>query len=80
MKLDVHIKTTYANSNLDIFELTISTSEPTTKLITKKLLIFKYYQVDPRAIKCLFQWWRKQEAMFFTLDFLTFQILRIVES
>jgi hypothetical protein len=74
------MKTTYANSNLDIFELTTSTSEPTTKLITRKLLIFKYYQVDPRVIKCPLQWREKHEAMFSTIDFLTFQILRIVES
>jgi hypothetical protein len=71
---------TSANSNLNIFELTLNTNEPTTKLITRKLLIFKYYQVDYRVIKCPFQWWRKHEAMFSTIDFLTHQILKIVES
>jgi hypothetical protein len=69
-----------ANSNVNIFELTPSTNEPTTKLITKKLLIFKYYQVDSKVIKCPFQWWEKHEAMFSIIDFLTRQILRIVES
>jgi len=54
LKLDMHIKITYANSNLDILKLITSTSEPRTKLITRKLLIFKYYQVDPKVISVLF--------------------------
>jgi hypothetical protein len=31
------------DNNLDIFEMTTNTSEPTTKLINKKLLIFMHY-------------------------------------
>jgi len=34
------------NKSLDIFEMTANTSEPTTKLINRDLLIFKRYQVD----------------------------------
>ncbi len=64
-----------ANSNLNIFELTPSTNEPTTKLKTKKIV-----DLDSRVIKCPFQWWRKHEAMFSTIDFLTRQILKIIES
>ncbi len=38
--------------SLDIFETTTNTSEPTTKLVNKKLLIFRRYQVDVKNIKC----------------------------
>jgi hypothetical protein len=40
------------DSNLDIFEMTVSTSEPTTKLINRELLIFRHYQVDVKDMKC----------------------------
>jgi hypothetical protein len=57
------------DSNLDIFKMTISTSEPTTKLINRKLLIFKRYQVDVKDMKCPLEWWEKHENMFpFVLD------------
>jgi len=42
--------------SLDIFEMTTNTSEPTTKLINKELLILRHYQVDVKDIKCLLQW------------------------
>jgi len=38
--------------NLDIFEMEANTSEPTTKLVNRKLLIFKRYQLDVKDIKC----------------------------
>jgi len=38
--------------NLDIFEMAANTSEPTTKLVNRKLLIFKRYQLDVKDIKC----------------------------
>ncbi len=38
--------------SLDIFEMTINTSEPIIELINRKLLIFKCYQVDVKNIKC----------------------------
>jgi len=38
--------------NLDIFEMTTNTSEPTTELVNRELLIFKHYQVDVKDIKC----------------------------
>jgi len=38
--------------NLDIFEMATNTSEPTTKLVNRKLLIFKRYQLDVKDIKC----------------------------
>jgi hypothetical protein len=50
--------------NLDIFEMTTNISEPTMKLINKKvLLIFKCYQVDVKDIKCPLQRWEKHESM-----------------
>jgi hypothetical protein len=65
---------------LDIFEQTISTSEPTKELVKRELLIFKRYQLDVKDIKCLVQWWQKHEAMFPTIRFLAQQILGIVGS
>jgi len=55
------------------FKQTPSTNELMTKLVTKELLIFKCFQVDLKEIKWSFQWWGKQEAMFY-------QILGIVGS
>jgi hypothetical protein len=49
-------------------------------LSRKKLLIFKYYQIDPKEIKSPFQWWGKDEAMFPIVCFLAYQILGIVGS
>jgi len=57
--------------NLDIFQQIASISELTKELVTRKLFIFKCYQVDPKDIKC-------QEAMFLAISFLTNQILSIV--
>jgi hypothetical protein len=39
------------DNNLDIFEMTTSKSEPTTKLINKELLIFKHYEMVVKDIK-----------------------------
>jgi hypothetical protein len=47
--------------NLDIFEMIASINELTTKLVDKKLLIFKCYQVDVKDIKCPLQWWEKHK-------------------
>jgi hypothetical protein len=66
--------------NLDIFEQTPSKSESTTKLVTKKMLIFKYYQMDSNKFKCPFQWWAKHETMFPSVGFLAHQILWIIGS
>jgi hypothetical protein len=57
------------DNNLNIFEMTTSKSEPTTKLINKKLLIFKRYEEDVKDIKCPFLWWEKHENMFPTIGF-----------
>jgi energy-converting hydrogenase A subunit M len=38
--------------NLDIFDMIANTSEPTTKLVNRELLIFKRYQLDVKDIKC----------------------------
>jgi hypothetical protein len=64
--------------NLDIFELITSTSEPTTELVNKKLLIFKHYQMDDKDIKCPLQWWEKHESMFPIVGFYARQSLGIV--
>jgi hypothetical protein len=47
--------------SLDIFEMTTSTSYPTTKLVNRELLIFKRYQMDVEDIKCPLQWWERHE-------------------
>jgi len=36
--------------------------------------------MDPKNIKCLFQWWGKHETMFLIIGFLVRQILGIVRS
>ncbi len=66
------------DSNLDIFEMTTNTSEPTMKLINKELLIFKRYQVNVENIKSPPQWWEKWKNMFPTIGFCARQILEIV--
>jgi energy-converting hydrogenase A subunit M len=38
--------------SLDIFDMITNISEPSMKLINRKLLIFKRYQVDVKDIKC----------------------------
>jgi len=68
------------NFNLNFFEQAFSTSDQQKNLSLKKLLIFKYYQIDPKEIKCPFQWWGKDEAMFPIVCFLACQILGIVGS
>jgi hypothetical protein len=50
--------------SLDIFERTTNTNEPTTKLVNRKLLIFRHYQVDVKDIKCPLQWWEKMRPCF----------------
>jgi len=42
--------------NLDIFQWTTSTSEPSKELVTNESLIFRNYQVDLKDIKCPLQW------------------------
>jgi hypothetical protein len=56
--------------SLHIFQQIAATSEPTKELVTRDLLIFRHYQMDPKDIKCLFQWQGKYEAMFPTIGFL----------
>jgi len=61
----------FFSHSLDIFEQTTSTSEPAKKLVKRKLLVFRKYQLDVKDIKCFLQWWQKQEIMFPTFGFLT---------
>jgi len=58
------------DKNLDNFEMTISTNEPTTELVNKELLIFKHIQMNIKNIKCALQWWGKHENMFPIVGFL----------
>ncbi len=60
----------YEDSSMDIFEMTTNTSEPMVELVNKKLLIIRRFQLDPKEIKCLLQWWQKRESMFPTIGFL----------
>jgi hypothetical protein len=52
-------QTIYEDRSLDIFQQTTSISEPTKELVVRELLIFRHYQVDPKDIMCVLQWWGK---------------------
>ncbi len=39
-------------------------------LLKRSLLIFRWYQLDVKDIKCPLQWWKKHETMFFIVGFL----------
>jgi len=39
-------------SSLDIFEMSIGTTEPTKKAVNKDLMMFKRFKVDVKDIKC----------------------------
>jgi hypothetical protein len=54
------------------------TNEPKKKLVKRALLIFKWFQVNGKDIKCLFQ--KKHETMFPIVAIYAYQILKIVES
>jgi hypothetical protein len=51
--VDQIIDEDYSSEN---FQQITSTREPTKELVTKELLIFRHYQMDPKNIKCFFQW------------------------
>jgi hypothetical protein len=68
------------DKNLDIFEMTTNTSEPTIELVNRELLIFRRYLMNVKYIKCRLQWWEKHENMFLTVGFCVRQILGIVGS
>jgi hypothetical protein len=44
--------------------MTTNTSELAMELDNKKLLIFRFYQVDVENIKCPLQWWEKMRTCF----------------
>jgi hypothetical protein len=46
-------------SSLDIFEMSVRTSEPTKEVVNKELLMFKRFQVDVKDIKCPLERWAK---------------------
>jgi hypothetical protein len=68
------------NCSMDLFQQIASTSKPAKEHVTKELLIFKRYQMDPKNIRYHLQWWRKYEAMFPIIGFLAHQILNIIRS
>ncbi len=70
----------YEDNNLDIIEMIVNTSELMTKLVSRKLLIFRRFQVDFKEIKCPLQWWKKHESLFPIVGFFAQQILEIVGS
>jgi hypothetical protein len=43
---------TNEESSLDIFEMSVETSERTKEVVNKELLMFKRFQVDVKEIKC----------------------------
>jgi hypothetical protein len=42
--------------NLNIFQHIVSISEPSKEFVTRELLIYKRYRVDPKDVKCPLQW------------------------
>jgi hypothetical protein len=54
--------------NLDIFEIITRKNELTKEYVKWKPLIFKWYQMDVKNIKCPLQCWEKHEAMRFMRD------------
>jgi len=46
-------------SNLDIFEMSTWTNEPTKDVLNEELLIFRRFQVDVKDIECPLEWWAK---------------------
>ncbi len=69
-----------ANCNFDNFETIEITSEPSKKIVKRKLLIFKCYQVNVKEITCLLRWWEKYEMLFLIVGFLIWKILGILGS
>jgi hypothetical protein len=69
-----------ADCSFDIFEMVEITSEPSKKIVKRKLLIFNCYQVNVKEITCRLRWWGKYEMLFLTIGFLVWQILGIVSS
>jgi hypothetical protein len=57
------------NCGSNIFEQIASTNELMKKLVGRKLLIFKRYQVHIKNIKCPLQWREKHKSIFLIIDF-----------
>lgn len=66
-----------ANCNLDIFEMTIETNEPSKNIVKRQFLIFKRYQVDANEITCPLEWWERQAVMFPIVGFLAWNFLKL---
>ncbi len=57
-------QTSDEDSILNIFQQIAFASKPSKELVTRELLIFRHYQVDPKDIKCLLQWCEKHSWFF----------------
>jgi hypothetical protein len=66
--------------NLDIFEMITNTSEPTTELVNRELMIFRHYKLNVEDIRCPLHWWEKHGNMFPIVGFCVRQILGIIGS
>jgi hypothetical protein len=65
------------NFNLNMFEMTLKTSEPYKKLARRRVDLFKKY-LDRKVIKCLLDLWAKHGSMFPIVAFFAHQIFDIV--
>ncbi len=54
------------DNSLDIFDMVTNTNELIKKLLNKKLMIFRRFQMDAKYIKCFLEWWKKHESMYFS--------------
>jgi len=70
-------RTSDENFNLNMFEMTLKTSEPSKELVRWRVDLFKRY-LDRKDVKCILDWWIKHESMFPTIAYLAHQILDIV--
>jgi hypothetical protein len=86
LHLMIKFKSEFANQtmdagcSLDIFAMVAWTNESTKKIVKRKFLILRHYQVNIKKITCIFRWWEKHEVMFPTIKFLAQQIWRIISS
>ncbi len=67
-------------SSLNIFEMFVTTNEPTKELMNKELHMFGRFQLDVKDIKCPLEWWGKHECLFSIVTFLAHHVLGIVGS
>jgi len=65
--------------NLDIFKMTTNTNKFAKELVKREFLIFRWYQMDLKDMKCCLQWWGNMSNVSYYW-FSTYEVLKIVGS